>query len=84
MDKEFLIVIPARLESSRLEKKLLKEINGKTIIERTWKKCLESQAKEVVVATDSTEIYDLIIGLGGECFCLKKFMNQALTESMNM
>ena len=46
MAKEFLIVIPARLESSRLEKKLLKEINGKTIIERTWKKCLESQAKE--------------------------------------
>ena len=72
MAKEFLIVIPARLESSRLEKKLLKEINGKTIIERTWKKCLESQAKEVVVATDSTEIYDLIIGLGGECFLSKK------------
>ena len=72
MAKEFLIVIPARLESSRLEKKLLKEINGKTIIERTWRKCLESQAKEVVVATDSTEIYDLIIGLGGECFLSKK------------
>ncbi len=35
MAKEFLIVIPARLAASRLEKKLLKEINGKTIIERT-------------------------------------------------
>ena len=45
MDKEFIVVIPARLESSRLEKKLLKEINGKSIIERTWNKCLESQAK---------------------------------------
>ena len=53
MNKEFLIVIPARLESSRLEKKLLKEINGKTIIERTWRKCLESRAEKVVVTTDS-------------------------------
>ena len=53
MNKEFLVVIPARLESSRLEKKLLKEINGKTIIERTWKKGIESQA----ISTTQTRCY---------------------------
>ena len=82
MDKDFIVVIPARLESSRLEKKLLKEINGKSIIERTWNKCLESQAKEVVVATDSTEIYDLIINLGGECF-LSKEIHESGTDRIH-
>ena len=72
MIKSFQIVIPARLESTRLEKKLLKEINGQSIIERTWKRCLESAASKVVVATDSTEIYDLIVSLGGNCFLSKE------------
>ena len=81
MDKEFIVVIPARLESSRLEKKLLKEINGKSIIERTWNKCLESQAKEVVVATDSTEIYDLIISLGGGGFDNKEIRDLLLKNT---
>ena len=82
MNKEFFIVIPARLESSRLEKKLLKEINGKTIIERTWRKCLESRAEKVVVTTDSTEIYDLIIDLGGECY-LSKEVHESGTDRIN-
>ena len=71
MANGYKICIPARLESSRLEQKLLCKVNGKTIIQRTWERCLESSADTVTVITDSTEIFDLISDLGGDCFlCL--------------
>ena len=60
MSVNFKIVIPARLASTRLERKLLKEINGKTIIQRTWERSKSTKANSVVVATDSKEIYEHI------------------------
>ncbi len=40
MANGYKICIPARLESSRLEQKLLCNVNGKTIIQRTWERDL--------------------------------------------
>ena len=52
MANGYKICIPARLESSRLEQKLLCNVNGKTIIQRTCERCLESSADTVTVITD--------------------------------
>jgi len=49
------IVIPARLDSSRLPKKLLRPVGGTPLIRRVAKGCLET-GERVIVATDSEEI----------------------------
>ena len=53
---EFLVVIPARLGSTRLPKKPLADIGGKPMIVRVAEQAKQSLAQSVVVATDSMEI----------------------------
>jgi len=57
-----LIVIPARLKSSRLPSKPLKKIYGKELILRVLEACesLESKNIKMIVATDSKKIFDLV------------------------
>jgi 3-deoxy-manno-octulosonate cytidylyltransferase (CMP-KDO synthetase) len=52
----FRIIIPARLNSSRLPGKALLDINGKPMIQHVFERGVESGAEMVVVATDSDEI----------------------------
>lgn len=60
-----LVIIPARLESTRLPRKLLLTIGGRTVIERTWRQArLARNAGDVVIATDSTEIADAARAFG--------------------
>jgi 3-deoxy-manno-octulosonate cytidylyltransferase (CMP-KDO synthetase) len=50
-------VIPARLASTRLPRKVLREIAGKPMVEWVWRAAVaSSQMDEVVVATDSGEV----------------------------
>ena len=50
-------VIPARLASTRLSRKVLREIAGKPMVEWVWRAAVASgQMDEVVVATDSDEV----------------------------
>ncbi len=59
------IIIPARLQSTRLPRKLLLDIGGRTIIERTWRQALQAKnADSVVIATDSPEIAAAAKGFG--------------------
>lgn len=51
------IVIPARYASSRLPGKPLREIAGKPMIQHTYEQALQSQADEVVIATDDQRIF---------------------------
>ena len=61
------IVIPARLESTRLPRKLLLDQTGKSLIEHTYCSALCSElASEVIVATDSREISDCVSSFGGK------------------
>ena len=61
------IVIPARLESTRLPRKLLLDRTGKSLIEHTYQSALSSKlSSEVIVATDSQEIADCVNGFGGK------------------
>ena len=54
------ILIPARLNSQRLKRKLLEKVDYRSIIQMTWEACLKTDAEEVVVVTDSSEIFELI------------------------
>jgi 3-deoxy-manno-octulosonate cytidylyltransferase (CMP-KDO synthetase) len=53
---EFLVVIPARLGSTRLPRKPLADIGGKPMVVRVAERAKQSHAQSVVVATDSAEI----------------------------
>ena len=53
---DFLVVIPARLGSTRLPRKPLADIAGKPMVIRVAERAKQSLAQSVVVATDSIEI----------------------------
>jgi len=61
-----IIVIPSRLESTRLPRKPLADIGGKPMILRAWECAVASGVGKVLVACDSTEIADVILKAGGE------------------
>ena len=62
-----LIVIPARLHSTRLPKKLLLAETGQTLIQHTYQAALTSQqAERVIVAADDQQIVDVVQGFGGQ------------------
>ncbi len=61
------IVIPARLHSTRLPRKLLAPLAGRTVIERTWAQAMRAQrADRVVVAVDDGELAGAVGAFGGE------------------
>lgn len=53
---EFVVLIPARLSSSRLPGKALADIHGKPMVVRVAEQAAKSQAARVVVATDHADI----------------------------
>ena len=53
---KFLVVIPARLGSTRLPRKPLADIGGKPMVIHVAERAQKSRAQSVVVATDSPEI----------------------------
>jgi len=53
---DFIVLIPSRMGSTRLPGKPLKKIGDKTLIQRVSEQAIKSNAKEVLVATDSEEI----------------------------
>lgn len=52
----FIVVIPARFQSTRLPGKPLIEIAGKPMIQHVFERAKESQATEVFIATDNKDI----------------------------
>lgn len=63
---EFTVVIPARFSSTRLPGKPLKDIAGKSMIQRVYEQAKKSQAGQVIVATDDQRVADEVRGFGGE------------------
>lgn len=66
MKDGFDVIIPARLASTRLPRKLLQDIGGKPLIRHAWESAQGSGAASVTIATDSTEIRDAVAGF---CSC---------------
>ncbi len=61
------IVIPARLEATRLPRKLLRDLGGKCVLRWTWERAQAvPEASAVLVAADSEEVAEAVRGWGGE------------------
>lgn len=61
------IVIPARYASTRLPGKPLRDILGKSLIQRVYESALESRLKDaVIIATDDERIKDAALAFGAE------------------
>jgi 3-deoxy-manno-octulosonate cytidylyltransferase (CMP-KDO synthetase) len=60
------VLIPARLQSSRLPNKPLADIAGKPMIWHVWQRALEADIGRVVIATDSEKIEQAMTGFGAE------------------
>ena len=61
-----LIIIPARLESTRLPNKPLADINGESMIAHVYKRAKEANIAKVIVAAGNVEIKEVIENIGGE------------------
>ena len=61
-----LIIIPARLESTRLPNKPLADINGEPMIAHVYKRAKEANIAKVIVAAGNVEIKEAIENIGGE------------------
>lgn len=61
-------IIPARLASTRLPRKLLLAETGRTLLEHTWRAALQAKSlDDVIIAADSLEIADAVRKFGGRC-----------------
>jgi len=63
---KFKVVIPARLNSTRLPRKVLREIGGKPLIRHVWAAARRTGAAEVVIATDSVEVREACAAFGAD------------------
>ncbi|MGI9392889.1 MAG: 3-deoxy-manno-octulosonate cytidylyltransferase [Parvibaculales bacterium] len=69
MDRQNVIIIPARLQSSRLPNKPLADMHGVPMIIEVWKRAMEAGVAPVVVAAGDKEIADVIEAEGGVAIC---------------
>ncbi|MDT0647731.1 3-deoxy-manno-octulosonate cytidylyltransferase [Zunongwangia sp. F260] len=66
-------MIPARYDAARFPGKLLQDLNGKTVIRRTYEAAKETNLfEEVYVVTDSDKIASEISDFGGKVIMSKK------------
>lgn len=56
---DFSIIIPARLNSSRLPGKVLMDIAGKPMLQHVYENALQSGATSIVIATDDEKLHKL-------------------------
>ena len=77
----FVVVIPARFESSRLPGKVLADIAGKPMIQWVVEKALASGAEQVIVATDNDDVAKVVNSFGGEV-CKTRADHQSGTERL--
>lgn len=59
------IIIPARFASTRLPAKPLLRETGKYLIQHVYERACESNAQDVIVATDDQRIFDAVQSFGG-------------------
>ncbi|HVZ06053.1 3-deoxy-manno-octulosonate cytidylyltransferase [Hyphomicrobium sp.] len=63
--QNILIVIPARMQATRLPGKPLADIGGVPMIVHVWRRAMAAELGQVIVATDSQEIASAVESAGG-------------------
>jgi len=79
---DFKVVIPARYSSSRLPGKPLLDVVGKPMIQHVYERALESDASQIVIATDDQRIVDVVKQFGGEV-CMTSVNHQSGTDRLS-
>lgn len=70
---KIIAMIPARYDATRFPGKLMKDLNGKPVIVRTYKATVDTELfDDVVVVTDSDIIFNEITSIGGKVVMSKK------------
>jgi 3-deoxy-manno-octulosonate cytidylyltransferase (CMP-KDO synthetase) len=77
----FLVVIPARFNSSRLPGKVLLDIAGKPMVQWVWERACASAAERVVIATDDASVAAVVRGFGGEV-CMTRASHESGTDRL--
>ncbi|MFT4045391.1 MAG: 3-deoxy-manno-octulosonate cytidylyltransferase [Solimonas sp.] len=62
----FKVVIPARLGSTRLPRKVLRDVGGRPVVQYVWEAAQKAGADEVVIATDSDEVAKACVAFGAD------------------
>ena len=76
---DFVVVIPSRYASTRLPGKALREINGKSMIEHVYERAAESEASDIVIATDDDRIAEAAEEFGARV-CMTGDQHRSGTE----
>ena len=63
---DIFVVIPARLASTRLPGKVLRQLAGKPMIQHVWERALASEIGDVFIATDDEQVADVARGFGAQ------------------
>lgn len=75
MNKSVLAVIPARIGSMRLPRKMLASIGGKPLVWHTWNQVRKAKlVNHCIVATDSYEIRDALLRYGADVVMTRGFI----------
>ena len=62
----FKVVIPARLGSTRLPRKVLRPLSGKPLLQWVWEAAQASAAQQVIIAADDAEVLDACRAFGAD------------------
>lgn len=79
---DFHVIIPARLDSTRLPEKVLLDIAGKPMIQHVYERAKESGAMSVVIATDNEKIAEIAEDFGADV-CMTASTHQSGTERLS-
>jgi 3-deoxy-manno-octulosonate cytidylyltransferase (CMP-KDO synthetase) len=62
----FKVVIPARLGSTRLPRKVLRPLGGKPLLQWVWQAACASTAEQVIIAADDAQVLEACAGFGAD------------------
>ncbi|ULQ47014.1 3-deoxy-manno-octulosonate cytidylyltransferase [Flagellatimonas centrodinii] len=82
MTTPFKVVIPARLGSTRLPGKVLRNLAGKPMVEHVWRAACGAGADEVIVATDDQRVADACAGFGAQV-CMTRADHASGTDRLH-
>ena len=78
----FIVIIPARFNSTRLPGKVLLDIAGKPMLQWVWERACASAAERVIVATDDVRVAAAVAAFGGEV-CMTRADHESGTDRLH-